>query len=87
MKDKLQYEDLKIGMEVDIDQLHNIYDKYILVGNQKSNNGKTSGIIVAFADKECKELVDAINMCKKKYGKRPFIFMQNSQYTNGWYSL
>jgi hypothetical protein len=87
MKEKLHYEDLKIGMEIDVDQLRNIYDKYIIIGNQKRNEGNITGTIVALADDKCQELVDAIDMCKQQYGKRPMIFMQNSQYTNGIYSI
>lgn len=87
MEKMLKIEDLKVGMQVNVDQLDDIYDTYVLVGNQKHNGSEVTGTIVAFADSKCQELIDAINMCKEKYGQRPFIHLQKSDHIDGWYDV
>jgi hypothetical protein len=82
MKDKLlNLEDIKVGMQVNTRQLLNIYDTYVLVGNQHmEENGPFTGEIVCISDKQTQEMKDIVDSCKKQYGMKPFIFAQNSTY-------
>jgi hypothetical protein len=87
MEKMLKFEDLRVGLEVNVDQLDDIYDTYILVGNQKHDGNTVTGTIVAFSKDKCKLLVDAIDMCKQKYGQRPYIHIQKSNHIDGWYDV
>lgn len=88
MEKMLKIEDLKVGMQVNTKQLLNIYDVYILLGNQHiEDNGSFTGEVVCISDKQTQEMKDTVDLCRHKYGQKPFIFAQNSGLVNGWYSL
>lgn len=87
MKDTLKLNDLKIGMQVTTHQLSNIYNTYILLSQTKLNSdGSTSGVIEFIGDKQTQEMLDIINSCKEKYGRKPMVYA-HAYLPDGVYSL
>lgn len=87
MKDTLKLNDLKIGMQVTTHQLSNIYNTYILLSQTKLNSdGSTSGVIEFIGDKQTQEMLDIINGCKEKYGRKPMVYA-HAYLPDGVYSL
>ena len=83
----MKLEDLKIGMRVDTYQLSDIYDTYILLSQTELKpDGSTSGIIEFIGQKQTQEMLDIVNKCKAKYGRKPMVFAQK-YLPNGVYSL
>lgn len=87
MDKKLKLEDLKIGMRVKTSQISNIYNTYIILSQTKLNDdGTTSGTIEFISTVQNKEMVEVINMCKEKYGKKPMIYA-HANIPDGVYSV
>ena len=71
----LSVNDLRIGMRVNTYQLSGIYNTYILLSQTELNDdGSTSGTIEFVGEKQTQEMLDVINYCKEKYGKKPMVY-------------
>lgn len=87
MEKMLTLADLQIGMEVTTYQLSNIYNTYILLSQTRLNpDGSTSGTIEFIGDKQTPEMLEVVNKCKSKYGRKPMVYA-HAYLPDGVYSL
>lgn len=83
----LKLSDLKVGDRVNTHQLSKIYNTYILLSNTKLvGDGSTEGTIEFIGAEQNEEMLDILNMCKQRDGKRPMIYAHKN-IQNGIYSL